>query len=392
MIKNLRQAKLKRLTALGTIAILILLVVAAPLLTQAKNPGNTRSEIKGNPKASPTLTITPTITPTPSPSPTAAPAASPLPTPTPLTGTAGTYRWAIQSVSSMKESKDKVCGQPSQAYIDKWVGKAVELGANYIAVETPYDNPACASAVEYTRVWVDAIRRQGLKVWHRHMPLAFEGIYSTPKNNASDYLGMIGDYIRTNPGLFAEGDIFTPIPEPQNGGIQNITYCAENVCQFENAADFNQWLRDAMDTAESSLGAIGLGGKLKVGYYGFDGFVAWGHNNPDWNGILEDATVQKMGNLTIDHYPELIGDTMENGLRELQKKYPNTPIVIGEWGSVGSTDPEAQVRDSMGAAANNSRVIGFNYWHMGYGGNEALIESDFLNRIQFDEVQSFFKL
>jgi hypothetical protein len=97
-----------------------------------------------------------------------------------------------------------------------------------------------------------------------------------------------------------------------------------------------------------------------------------------------------MGNLTIDHYPELIGQTMEQGLNEVMAKYPGLPIIIGEWGSAGSTSVEAQVRNSMGAAKRPG-VVGFNYWHLGPGGNEALINEDFSNRPQFDEVQSFFK-
>jgi hypothetical protein len=129
---------------------------------------------------------------------------------------------------------------------------------------------------------------------------------------------------------------------------------------------------------------------MKIGYFGFDGFIAWGSNNPDWNGIIEETTIQKMGHIAIDHYPELIGQTMEQGLNELQAKYPNVPIILSEWGSVGSTNLEQQVLSSMGAAKRPG-VVGFNYWHMGMGGNEALINGDFSNRPQFDEVQSFFK-
>jgi hypothetical protein len=289
----------------------------------------------------------------------------------------------------MKETKDRICGQRDQAFIDRFVGKAKELGVNFIAVETPYDNPGCGSSVDYTLRWINTIRREGLKVWHRHMPLAFEGIYDTPKLK-SDYLGMIGDYIRHHREMFQEGDIFTPIPEPQNGGIAGVTYCGSGLCLFDSKESFNQWLRNAMDTAEEAFSQIGLAGKVKVGYFGFDGFVAWGSNNPDWDGILEDATIQKMGNLTIDHYPELIGQTMEQGLNEVMAKYPGLPIIIGEWGSAGSSDVEQQVKNSMGACKRPG-IVGFNYWHLGMGGNEALINEDFSNRPQFDDVQSFFK-
>lgn len=130
---------------------------------------------------------------------------------------------------------------------------------------------------------------------------------------------------------------------------------------------------------------------IKIGYYGFDGFVAWGHNNPDWEGILEDETIAKMGNITIDHYPEAVGTTMEEDLNELSSIYPGIPIVIGEWGTIGGGDLEAIVKTTMAAAKNHPNVIGFNYWHLGMGGNESLIDYDFNELIHFDEMKSFFR-
>ncbi|MGI5841255.1 MAG: PA14 domain-containing protein [Patescibacteria group bacterium] len=323
-----------------------------------------------------------------------APSASPTPSPTkvPDQPPSQTYgkTWDIQSVSSMKESKDRICHMPDRQYIERWVDKAKELGVTHIAVETPYDSPACGDVIPYTNTWIEVIRSRGLKVWHRHMFLAFEGIYDTPKNANLDYLKYISDYIKNNRHMFREGDIFTPAPEPQNGGIGNFTHCSQGICMFRDIAHFNKWLRDAVDVSESALSEIGLGGKLKVGLYGFDGFIAWGSMNPDWNGILEDETIRKMGNIAIDHYPELVGDTMENALNELQARYPGVPIIISEWGSAGSNSVEDQVNKTM-SAAKRQGVVGFNYWHMGMGGNEALINSDFTNRSQFDEVQSFFR-
>src|SRR5258708_2555206 len=218
--------------------------------------------------------------------------------------------WTIQSVSAMKETKDIICNPRSIAFINQWVTTAKDLGVNYISIETPYDNPACGDSLAYTKEWVTAIRAQKLHVWHRHMPMAFEGIYSTPKDQTADYITMISTYIKNNPNLFQAGDIFTPIPEPQNGGIKGITYCPEQICIFSGAADFNHWLRLAMNISQKAFTTIGLSGKVQVGYFGFDGFVTWGDNNPDWSGILEKKTVQQMGNITIDHYPEAVGKTM----------------------------------------------------------------------------------
>lgn len=330
------------------------------------------------------ILVSPTISPSPQPS----NSSESTPTPTP-SQTPQTHRWAIRSVSSMKESKDRICYQRDPAFIQKWVATAAELNLTHIAVETPYDSPSCGNALSYTKAWVDAIRAQGLSVWHRHMPLSFEGIYDTEKDKNRDYLAQIGNYIKANPDLFRNGDIMTPIPEPQNGGLQGVTYCPQNICMYQSASHFNQWLRDAIDTSDQAFASVGING-IKTGYYGFDGFVVWGDNNPDWNGILEDATVAKMGNITIDHYPELIGSTMKEDLDELQTKYPNVPIIIGEWGTVTSGNLEEKVKATM-TAALRPNIVGFNYWHMGFGGAEELIMGDFQKNVHFDEVQSFFK-
>jgi hypothetical protein len=366
--------------------------------------GKPRSKPTATPTSSPpqpTATPSPTATPIPSPTPdlvtptpsatvsaSIVPTATPIPTPTPTPQIIPKRTWNIQSVSSMKVTKDVICSPRSLDFIQRWVDQAVRLGVNYISIETPYDNPSCGDSVTYTQTWIEVIRSRNLHVWHRHMPLAFEGIYNVPKNNQSTYVTLISDYIRNHPTFFNADDIFTPIPEPQNGGISGITYCPQSICQFPNAAAFNQWLRDAIDQSKQAFSAIGLP-NMQIGYYGFDGFVAWGDNNPDWNGIIEDATIAKMGNITIDHYPEAVGDTMDNDLNELQAKYPSTPIIIGEWGTITPDNLEQQVLNSM-QAAKRPNVVGFNYWHLGMGGNEALINDDFSQRIQYDEVQSFF--
>jgi hypothetical protein len=297
--------------------------------------------------------------------------------------------WEVQSIDAMKDTKDAVCGQRSPSWIAQWIKKAKELGANYVAISTPYDNPSCGNALLYTKEWVKAIRAAGLHVWHRHMPLAFEGIYNTPKTQSS-FLQLMQNYITNNPDIFASGDIFTPIPEPQNGGIYGVTYCAKSVCQFSSAAAFNSWLRSAMTVVSNAFISQNMQ-NIKIGYFGFDGFIVWGDNNPDWHGILEDTTIKQMGNITIDHYPELVHDTMDNDLTELQTRYPNTPIIIGEWGTVTGGNVVQQVQSDMTAAKRHG-VVGFNYWQFGpEGAGEQLIDDNFNNLTQFATVQSFYK-
>ena len=299
------------------------------------------------------------------------------------------FPWDIRSVSSMKETKDKICGQDDDRFIDNWASKAAELGINYISIETPYDSPECGDSIKYTEKWINAVRKNNLSVWHRHMPLAFEGIYDVTKSPENDYLGVIENYIKNHPDFFKKDDIFTPIPEPQNGGIKGITYCPNSICQFQDAEQFNAWLRDSILISRKAFEEIGLKDAIKIGFFGFDGFVAWGDNNPDWEGILEDKTVELMGNITIDHYPEIVDGTMSEDLDELQKKYPDIPIVIGEWGTISGDNNIEQIKTSMGAAKRKG-VIGFNYWHMGIGGNESLLNTDLSEKNSFQAVKDMF--
>lgn len=315
-----------------------------------------------------------------------------------LNDVAPNHRWNLQSVDAMKVTKDVICtgAQKDITYINNWLDKAVESGATHVAISQPYDNPACGNSLTYTQTWVTAIRAHGLKVWHRHMPLAFEGIYSTTKSNSDYYFDMISSYITSNPTLFATGDVFTPIPEPQNGGINGVTGCG-SVCQFQSQKDFNNWLKTAMLVSELSFKQLGYNpGDVKIGYFGFDGYVVWGECNSDWSGILTDATVTRMGNITIDHY-ECGGRSMLTALtdttKSFRKKYPTTPLIIGEWGTIQATNSATQVTALTSAydAFISANVVGVNYWHLGTGSsNEALVNADWSVRAAFNTLKSYF--
>jgi len=278
------------------------------------------------------------------------------------------------------------------------VQKIVELGANYVAISTPYDNPPCdgkgGDSTSVATMWVNSIRARGLKVWHRHTALAFEGIYGVKKDGGIDFIPLIQNWIIAHKNLIKPGDIFTPFPEPDSAGINGFTYCSEGVCQFDDAANFNRWLRNAMTAVKTTLQQQGIT-DVNVGYFGFSGFTVWGDHNPDWLGksILAPETVQAMGNITIDHYPENVSESMALGLDQMQAVFgKQVDIIIGEWGTITENKPaEVQVKEAMDQATKNPSVKGVNYWNLGPSANEALINDDYSNRPSFAVVQSFFK-
>lgn len=308
---------------------------------------------------------------------------SPTPSPTP--------HWQLRSVDGMKYQKDVICAPPSDQFIETQASRAAELGVTHMAVSTPYENPACGNSLTLTTKWVNAIRAKGLKVWHRHMPLGHEAIYNTPKHRSPDgarHLKTMADWITVNRSLIQSGDIFTPIPEPQNGGISGINFCS-GICQYSSAADFNEWLRMAQLTAKLAINDP----TVKVGYYGFDGFITWGNDNPDHMGTskIEAATVAAMDNvIAVDHYNQ--SESMATDLDQLHAQWPNAQIVIGEWGTIFQTTDatkEQAVHDAYGAF-NRSYIIGVNYWHLGPGGNESLLNGDLTRNSRGDLVREYF--
>ena len=207
---------------------------------------------------------------------------------------------------------------------------------------------------------------------------------------------LMVDWIANN-NLVQNGDIFTPNAEPQNGGINGVTWCGSPAnCQFTGKSDFNIWLQQTHTLADLALKAKGLMG-VKVGYYGFDGFITAGLGNPDWQGQsqLEPSTIAMMGSVAIDHYPETIGHTLAQDMAYIKQAIgQNTQIVFSEYGTITTSDQSlaaSQASAFYQTASEEPNVIGMNYWHLGPGGNEALINSDFTNKQSFGVVENFYK-
>src|SRR5690242_5495373 len=75
--------------------------------------------------------------------------------------------WSIQSVDTMKQSRDlaseKLNDTNFNSQISQQVKAIADTGANYIAIDTPYDE----KFLPYLKRWVKASRENNLKVWFR---------------------------------------------------------------------------------------------------------------------------------------------------------------------------------------------------------------------------------
>ncbi len=286
-------------------------------------------------------------------------------------------------------TQDSVTNPPSVSLIDTYVSQAKALGSTHISVCVPYDHPSIDTNAQ-TKVWVDAARKYGLNIWFRKSWCSDEGWYGVAKNNSNDRINDTVNWIQNNASFFADGDVFTPKPEPQNMGVIGMN--SESNARFQSVAAFNSWLRLMMSNSQSKFSSLSK--KISVGYWGFDGFVVCGYGNSYWQGksFLEPATVQACGNvLAVDHYPELVGKPMTDFQAVFKQVWPGVKYVQGEWGAVGNTDIVTQINTTMGTLSNDPNVVGFNYWTMVGGGSESLLNADG-SKIEpgFDAVKGYF--
>jgi hypothetical protein len=77
------------------------------------------------------------------------------------------YIWEVRSVDTMKTSRDLAREKLHDISYDQIIVRDLklikDLGANYVAIDTPYDE----EFIPYLTRWVKHAREQGLKVWFR---------------------------------------------------------------------------------------------------------------------------------------------------------------------------------------------------------------------------------
>lgn len=157
--------------------------------------------------------------------------------------------WEVQSIDTMKYSRD-ASGQALQdksfaKTIDRQVKEIASSGANYIAIDTPYDK----QFLPVLKMWVATSRKYNLKIWFRGNFSGWEGWFDYPKISQKDHLKMTQEFIEQNPDLFENGDIFTACPECENGGPGDPR-------QTGNVKGFRNFLIEEYDMTQNSFAKI----------------------------------------------------------------------------------------------------------------------------------------
>ncbi|GEM_PF-5755415 len=314
--------------------------------------------------------------------------------------------WDVQSVDMMKVTQDAMRNPADARHIDASMELVNDLGATHVAIETMYDDGGGQfDQIGQAQTWVDSIRFADRLVLHRHTDTRYEGFYDQPKTSM-DFRPVIHDYIVNNPTLFAPGDIFVPFPEPQNGGVNGLNGCAQDVCQYDSVEVFNRTLRDYIDVSNEAFAKIGFNeGDIRVGHYGLDGFVVAGLNNPDWEGktFLEPETVAALGNvITVDHYPDE-GDFIGDDYKKMEAVHPDAKFAVGEFGPQGHADETVSDEEmvdgyqrALEAFQNDKRIVFVNAWPFIGGDRESVIFYDqatdgFVPGLIYDSLRAAFR-
>lgn len=289
-------------------------------------------------------------------------------------------RWQIESIDTMKYSRDQARqGLNNAAYtneVNEQVAAIAATGANYIAIDTPYDN----EFLPVLKLWVHAARVNGLHVWFRGNWAGWEGWFYYPKIDESTHIADTKQFILNNADLFQNGDIFTACPECENGYKLNPG-------DPQQVVSFRNFLITEYNIEKEAFASIGK--NVSINYTSMNADVA--------RAVMDKQTTQELGGVVvIDHYvqtPEELASEVSFIGQESGGK-----VVLGEFGAPipnlqGTMTNEQQkdwIEDSLQLLSVDNDLIGVNYW-VNQGGTTALWNTDGSAKPAVAVISSFYR-
>lgn len=288
--------------------------------------------------------------------------------------------WTVQSIDTMKYSRDIAREKLTVADFDKTiedqVSRIAQTGASHVAVGTPYDE----EFVPFLNRWVQAARKYNLNVWFRGNFSGWERWFGYQRITRNEHLTKTKEFIEKHADLFADGDIFTPCPECENGGPGDPRNTRDTKGHREFLIKEYQITKDAFSK---------IGKQVKSNYASMNGDVA--------RLIMDkDTTAAFDGLVTIDHYvatPEkLVGDIKEIA------RVSGGSVILGEFGVPipdihGKLDEKEQqkwLKQALTQLSVTKELVGLNYW-TGFGASTALWNSDGSDRSAVSVLKSFYE-
>lgn len=260
--------------------------------------------------------------------------------------------WEIRSVDTMKYSRDlareKLGDKSFDEVIDQQMKEISDAGANYVAINTPYDK----EFIPFLKRWVNSAREHNLRVWFRGNFSGWEGWFEYSQISREQHIKMTEQFILDNKEIFADGDIFTPCPECENG-LEGDPRETKDIQGFRN------FLIDLKKVSVKSF--VTIGKHVDSGYFSMNGDVA--------KLIMDKETTRSLGGIiTIDHYVK----TPEELAKDIKEyiEISGGKVVLGEFGVPiidihGNLDQQQQaywIKKAMHLISEIDGVIGVNYW------------------------------
>ncbi len=260
--------------------------------------------------------------------------------------------WKIQSIDTMKYSRDMARADLTNPKFateaQKQVAAIAGTGANYVAIDTPYD----AEFLPVLEVWVRAARAQGLHVWFRGNFSGWEGWFGYSHMDEQTHIDKTKQFILDHQDIFADGDIFSSCPECENGVHLNPgdTMAVSNHRKFL-IAEYT-----ATKEAFSQINK-----KVASNYYSMNADVA--------RAVMDQPTTQALdGIVVIDHYVA----SPEQYTYDISQiaNLSGGQIVLGEFGApipdIHGSMTDAQqaewLQRTMQVLSGVNNLVGINYW------------------------------
>lgn len=293
---------------------------------------------------------------------------------------AETDLWPVEAVDTMKYSRDpsreKLNDPGYDLVIAKQVQDIAKIGATHVAIATPYDD----EFFPILKRWVEAARKNNLKVWFRGNLNGWEGWFGYPKITRQEHIEKTKAFILNHPDLFEDDDIFMGCPECENGGPGDPRRTGDVQAYRRFLIQEHVAMREAFRQ---------IGKNVNFDYNSMNGDVA--------RLVMDKETTRQLGGtVVIDHYVR----TPEQLVRDVQDIARNSGgnVILGEFGvpildingQMTEDEQAAWVKDALSRLVAVPELKGLNYW-VNLGGSTSLYNQDGKARKVVDSLTSFYK-
>ncbi len=284
---------------------------------------------------------------------------------TPTAALAKESYWEIQSIDTMKFSRDlareKLNDVSFGEIINMQVAEIAATGATHVAIGTPYDE----EFIPFLKMWIRAARANNLNVWFRGNFSGWEEWFGYQKIDQKEHLQKTQDFILRNLEIFENGDIFTSCTECENGGPGDPR-------DTKDVAGYRQFLITEYKVSKEAFSSIGK--NVASNYFSMNGDVAYL--------VMDKKTTQALGGIiVIDHYikdPE----QLSKDIRQLSERSEGN-IILGEFGApipdihgaMTEYEQALWIDKALFELANIKDLAGINYW-TGFGGTTNIWRDD----------------